>query len=792
MTIQNGNIAHLASKVMDDVPEGGGGPSSAVIPWGQSNGIFDDITEVDRAGGDVSIRQLFSVVRTTGVERFLDANIIVSHPPTDPNVSITLAACSMFAKRSEIAQAIANYLIAGSEWHGYLLENHVAGQRSIDICHRVGTAPPTDNRTLLLIHDEGKGTETSQYVRVVSTETTTRTYSYSTGGGYADYQVAVTECKLQDPLTQAFKGSPPSRSFTRAADGTAIRDTRVADASVYYGSSTLTAVASVGSNVLRVSSIYTQIVPNSRTEAAALDQRPAAQRVLTLATSPRQVDVAVTPHSQRIRVTQENRSYTWTRMLRPLPAPGTIVISYMALGNWYTIIEDANTVTGDGDGTLAGAGVGTVKYMTGSLAFTLPELPDAGSSIIINWGEKSAYTNRSGQAGYRAPEFAWAMPHQCIKPGSVVVTWMSGGVLKTATDNGSGAFTGHAAGEIDYASGKIYLRPTAMIDAGGEFQTVYEYASTRTENFTAPTVDAGGFGSLTLAEVPAANSITVRWITVRNVSASSGTSEIVSSSGNGTVPPVTVDVGAPQAPGNVLTASKTYTMPSDSISFELRAAAPQTAGTYTWRVEATTMMGAEVDDTLVLGSTATGTFSVTPLQVSMPDGSPGMTNDPDGALIGTFSLSVAAGCPDLRFTVFVSNQVLTRIAVSQSIVVDAVGSQLTPAWPTTPPPPVITTREPVVMAGTTTAGISQPLPYMAHAGWNADTGSRVFVRVPRIPLTAGSIYADADGMGYDLPNVHSVTSGGDSSVRWTPSDFAAGFKSITSVAGVDTKYYLWK
>ena len=61
----------------------------------------------------------------------MDPSIIVSQPPNDANVSITLAKCGMFAKRTEIANAIENYLIQGPEWGGYLLENHVAGQRSI-------------------------------------------------------------------------------------------------------------------------------------------------------------------------------------------------------------------------------------------------------------------------------------------------------------------------------------------------------------------------------------------------------------------------------------------------------------------------------------------------------------------------------------------------------------------------------------------------------------------------------------------------------------------------------------
>ena len=44
MSILSGDIKLLASKVMDDVPNGGGGPTGNVIPDGASNAIFGDVT----------------------------------------------------------------------------------------------------------------------------------------------------------------------------------------------------------------------------------------------------------------------------------------------------------------------------------------------------------------------------------------------------------------------------------------------------------------------------------------------------------------------------------------------------------------------------------------------------------------------------------------------------------------------------------------------------------------------------------------------------------------------------
>ncbi len=517
MTIFEGDIKLLASRVMDDVPEGGGGPTGTVIPYGGSNAVFGDVTETARAGGNVSIRQVHMGVLTPTTDALMGANVILSRLPTDPNVSVSLAKCSLFARRSEIAQAVANYLIKGPEWNGYLLEDHVAGQRALQIMHLPGTPAPAIGRTLVLLYNEGKAGELIQYVRITRTTTEDRTFTYFTGSEYKDFQASVTQADLSDVLRYNFPGSPPSRTFGRDTAKTLMRDTTVADAANYYGASPTVLLGAIGDTVVKVASIYSQIVPNSRTETISLDQRPAAQRTLTLATTPREITVGSAPHTTRLKVGQENRGFSWVNILKPFPAPNTIVISYMALGVWYT-------VTDDGAGALTGAGAGTVNYANGTIALTVPALPDVGSAIIFNWGEKSAFTNRTGQAGFRAPEYALQLDHAGIKPGTLTIQWTSGAVLRTATDNGTGALVGGAAvGEINYASGDLFIRPLHMPDAGAQFAIDYQWATITTKSVTV-SPDAGGFANIVLDTVPAAGSVTVQWTTVRNVSTSSGAS----------------------------------------------------------------------------------------------------------------------------------------------------------------------------------------------------------------------------------------------------------------------------
>ena len=522
MSIKDSDIKLLESKVMDDVPEGGGGPTGNVVLWGKSNAMFPDITEVDRAGGDVSVRQVFAAVQTPDVEPLMDANIILTEMPNDPNVSVTLAACKPFARRTEIASAIADYLIPGTEWGGVLLENHVQGQASIKIFHRPGTPAPTIGRTLVLVLNEGQAGQVMQYVRVLRAETATQTFTYGTSGGYVDFDASVTTCEITPRLAAAFPGTAPNRMYAVDAGKTKIRDTTVADAATYYGAQPLTSAVALGDTVLRVASIYTQLVPNSRTERVELDVRPASVRTVVLQESPRRVEIGAAPHVRRLKIGQENRFSNYVDILKPIPAPGTIDVSYMALGNWYSLQDDGN-------GKLSGAGVGTINYMTGSISVTLQALPDAASALVYTWGEKTGFNNRAGQAGFRAPEYAFQIAKTGVVPGSVVITWLSGGVLRTANADANGVISGAATGEVNYATSAVLIRPTFMIDPGGEFSVECQYTSLTTENFTGLTPDAGGFAAINLAASPVPGTVSVRWITVRNISNTSGGESAASS-----------------------------------------------------------------------------------------------------------------------------------------------------------------------------------------------------------------------------------------------------------------------
>ncbi len=521
MPLLQHDIRFAKSANMADVPEGGGPPAAALLVSGRSNELLNDISEETRTTGRTEIVQFHSVLLNGDQAPLLGANVIIADPPADENVSIAMLSLkNPFATRAEIAKRIEGGMADASEFNGYLLGNHFATMRSAQIFQREGAALPALGKTFVLIYNEGLAGERRQRVRIKTASSEVRTFTQIVNGQLTDFKAQLVTCELFDALLYDFPGSEPSRLFARESGKTKIRETVYNDAGLFYSATRLAEPCAINDTWLQLDSIYTRIVPNSRTEAASVDQRPASRHSIVLAESPRRVEVGITPHTQRIRIDEVNATLTQVFQLIALPAPGTLVIDYWSLGNRYTL-------TDDGEGKLVGSGGGAVSYTTGAGTITLKAIPDIGSLITLSHGSPTAYTNRSTQgAAVRAPEYCWVIEDESdaarVVPGSLTIGYTSAGVVRTVTDDGAGKLAGAATGVIDYFSRTVLLRPTHMPDAGAQLQIDCQTETLITEILAAPTPDAAGFIALSLANVPAAGTLQIQWATAREVSNSSG------------------------------------------------------------------------------------------------------------------------------------------------------------------------------------------------------------------------------------------------------------------------------
>lgn len=196
------------------------------------------------------------------------------------------------------------------------------------------------------------------------------------------------------------------------------------------------------------------------------------------------------------RVTLGNRGTVYIANLTPTPAPGSVQVSYRALGKRYTLVDDgAGALLAD-----PGVGVGSINYATGTASVTLGALPDVGSSIIFSWGQNSTYEIRTQAIGTQVPEVEITLAAGNCEPGTLEIEWEAGGVTRTATDNGAGLITGDATGRIIYGTGQLALRPTLLPDSTATFELAYESGAVETEIFT-PT-KSGSTITITAAEAP--------------------------------------------------------------------------------------------------------------------------------------------------------------------------------------------------------------------------------------------------------------------------------------------------
>lgn len=504
MPIQEQNIVFVESQVMDDVPEGGGAATGTTIVDGAMNNIFEDVSDLDRAYGRFSLRKIFLAVRTLDRDLFGGAKTVVTALPTDDALSYTLFSHGdPFDTRAEAADRVAGYLYKGPTWGGYLLENHIAGMRQINVIQRVGSALPPVGRTLCLVLDEGLAGEKEQYIRVTDvtvTETVLVDGTLSDGSDQT-YTRWIVSLSLSDALRHDFPGHVASRldSNYNYTGKTRIRDTTVADAASYYGAQRLTTAASIGDTTVRAASMFAALVPSSQSEAPIANRALVPTATLTLSAGSRQVEVVQQAHTDGIDITAENRAYNYVRTLNPLPGPGALNVAYRANGNWYELADN-------GAGTLSGSdpalGGGTVNYTTGSTVVTLGALPDVGSAIIYTWAAPAHYVSlipdspQAAQIVFEAPDLVGP-----LVPGSITVTWRTPragetpGSVVTATDATAGVISGNGmTGTVDYTSPRIVINAIAA-DIDSTISVSYARAAAESPATTpGPTTYTHGFG----------------------------------------------------------------------------------------------------------------------------------------------------------------------------------------------------------------------------------------------------------------------------------------------------------
>jgi hypothetical protein len=262
--------------------------------------------------------------------------------------------------------------------------------------------------------------------------------------------------------------------------------------------------------------------------------------------------VSQSAFTSSIPITLATRGQVYVKTLSPIPAPGTLTVSFLAMGTWYTL-------TDNGAGVLTGYstadGTGTISYITGSSVVTLGALPDVGSAVMLSWGSQvDTAVHTTGASGFFS---TFTLAQGSATRSSLTVHLTKGGVSKTLTDSGTGVLSGDGVtGTINYLTGVIVIND--VHDQGTPIEVLYEHGTTTgvpatsTETFTS--IVRGGDLTLSvgLTANPIQKTVKVSW------------------------PVYMVSYGAGVAPGRVITTTVTVT---DDGAGSLKKADGTTVGT---------------------------------------------------------------------------------------------------------------------------------------------------------------------------------------------------------------------
>lgn len=455
MTILSGDIKLVASQVMDDVDEGGGAPTSNIIADGASNGIFNDISELDRAGGRVNLRKTFVSVQTTNTDGYFGANVIVADPPDDPLVSVSLFSTNdVFDQREDAKLRVESYLSQGPLYAGYLYGDHISGQGAVTILQRSEVALPVNGDTFVLRKNEGLSTETEQFVRV--TKVTSRTRTFTDGQG--DFQRTEVTLFLSDTLRSDFPGFEALRLdyLINYTNKTKTYTTIVADAARYYGVVPLTVDATLGDFTVKGSGIFTQIVPSTRVEVPIADARMNQQSSALIN--------AGEPLTQTITI-----AFTTTQAMF---IGGSILPSSLSVARGGVTITDKGGVLLNGT-----TQCGTVDYSNGVLALTANVFGGSSGSHTVIYTPASTPVVVSESIGIPITQQGQRLTYTIVvdplpSRRSIQVSYRALGRWYVLTDDGSGAVKGSdssfGAGTQNFTTGTLTLTLGALPDVGSQ------------------------------------------------------------------------------------------------------------------------------------------------------------------------------------------------------------------------------------------------------------------------------------------------------------------------------------
>lgn len=430
MAITIDSLKFKASERMTDNSDGGGMMGATEIVSGVENSVFDDVSDVDRATGDISIRKVYASVASADNDKYLDASIGIFRAPADSDVTVIgFSTGDFYDEREDISEQVEQYRSHGIDTMLRLIGTHAINQRLV-----YGyILSPVNYDINAKFYDQiislSNGTN-EQYVRVMRVRYNNATYLYMDGTTPTPFAVVEVSLDITTPLKYVFAGSALSPNVLYEPPST-VYTTQTVPPLVFFGLQPLTAQATTGATAVTVADTKVQMVPVEyqdfgETQAINISgdiiypQAPIA----TLST------VLDAPDGFSV----------------DLPAQPNAVsrIAYLYGGEW---IE-----TGEPNAASYYASTGVISF---------PLRPDSGSKVYVAWPESRNYATEQLSVSEGITVSVVASSTAILNRGrlgfSTQVSTTTGTMDLYGVDDGIGGISGQIEGTINYTTGAITL-----------------------------------------------------------------------------------------------------------------------------------------------------------------------------------------------------------------------------------------------------------------------------------------------------------------------------------------------
>jgi hypothetical protein len=266
MAINPTDIKLLESERMTDYEDGGGRRTSRIILDAVPGNIFPKVSRLDTVYGRVNFRKVYGQVATANLDVYAGSHAVITDPPDNNKIDVLLFDTkSEFDDRTAARDRVESYVIYGPESRMIFFGRQLMGQQAVQVYQRVEDPLPEIGNVLSLTNETGGVITTQQYVRIQEVSHEVRVFTDALNGA-SDFTRRVVSIAINAPLRYEFNGPESPSRYTSVIRASKVRGTTSADASRYFGITTLEEAASLGGLTVKVDSVYKAIIPTTNRE----------------------------------------------------------------------------------------------------------------------------------------------------------------------------------------------------------------------------------------------------------------------------------------------------------------------------------------------------------------------------------------------------------------------------------------------------------------------------------------------------------------------------------------------